>query len=34
MPGDQLLVLGEEEQGIALIREEGFLDFVKHAGME
>lgn len=31
-PGDNLIVLGDERQGIALIKEKGLLDLLKAAG--
>lgn len=33
-PGDNLIVLGDEEQGIALIKEESLLNLIREAGGE
>jgi len=29
-PGDSLLVMGDEQQGIALVKNEVFMEFAKH----
>ena len=31
-PGDNLIVLGDEAQGIAIIKEKGLLDIISHSG--
>lgn len=33
-PGDNLIVLGDEGQGIAIIKEKGLLDLMKSAKMQ